>query len=533
MMRNLYHRARDSWANRSLHARVERVERFLSGIPPAPEYDTPVTVFNASTRLYRLSLNGAFSLLAAWALRARGVPVRHLVCHAGLAQCVLGTQRANYLLPPPCDRCIHLSGGLFPPNLSDALRLDHPIYRQAAHQLRAASLGEMEAFTWADLPLGRLCLPSLRWALRAHNLPDDPDTRALFRRYLASAASLTAAIETELEQNRPRCLVVFNGVMYPEAVARAVAERQGIPVITHEVGLRPQSAFFSHADATFRELDLPEGFALQPPMSHQLDAYLEKRFKGHFTMAGIQFWPQIESLPVHLTEQLNRFERMVPIFTNVIFDTSQIHANTLFETMFDWLDGMIPVIDAHPRTLFVLRAHPDEARPGKSSRESVSAWAAARRLADRPNVVFLGPNDPISSYELIRRAHIVLVYNSSIGLEASILGAAVLCAARARYTQLSTVFFPDSRAAYWAQLERILEEDQVAQPEGFRENARRFLYYELFHASLDLSSFLQPRRHEPGMVDFTAFDMQDLMRSPALEAICDGVLHCTSFVMPM
>jgi hypothetical protein len=36
-----------------------------------------------------------------------------------------------------------------------------------------------------------------------------------------------------------------------------------------------------------------------------------------------------------------------------------------------------------------------------------------------------------------------MIYNSTIGMEAAIMGAPVLCAGKARFTQLDTVFFPN------------------------------------------------------------------------------------------
>ena len=62
----------------------------------------------------------------------------------------------------------------------------------------------------------------------------------------------------------------------------------------------------------------------------------------------------------------------------------------------------------------------------KSSRETVEGWVASRAVDKEPNVVFVSPRETLSSYELIRRSKFVMVYNSTIGLEASILGAAVL-----------------------------------------------------------------------------------------------------------
>ena len=145
------------------------------------------------------------------------------------------------------------------------------------------------------------------------------------------------------------------------------------------------------------------------------------------------------------------------MFTNVIFDTSQPHANTVFEDMFAWLDLVLEVIRSHPETLFVIRAHPDELRVRKASRETVAAWVEATGADQEPNVIFVGPQETLSSYELILKSKFVLVYNSTIGLEASIMGAPVLCAGKARFTQYPTVFFPQSAAEARSKMEEFLE----------------------------------------------------------------------------
>ncbi len=514
-------------ADHRLRRQIARVESYLRAIRTADE--PPILFFNASTRIHRLSLNGAFSLLASWALRARGEPVRYVVCQRGLDLCILGTQRQQPQAAPPCGRCLRLSEWLFPEALVERLEFDSAEAAAADAELAHLDLAGLEAWTWKGLPLGALCLPGLRWALRRHHLTDDEATRLLYRRYLRSAASLAAQFKAILSRLRPRVLVVFNGITYPEAVVRQVARGMGIPVVTHEVGLRPYSAFFSYEDATFREVEIPPGFEMGPQEEARLDAYLKDRMRGRFTMAGIRFWPEMRPLPAWLQERMQAHRQMVPVFTNVVFDTSQVHANTLFEDMFDWLEALRRVIESHPETLFVIRAHPDEDRPGKESQESVSEWVRRMSVGERANVAFFAPSDYVSSYELIQRAKVVLVYNSSVGLEASILGKPVLCAGRARYTQVPTVFFPADREAYRIQLEAMLNADVVEVPAEFVTNARRFLYYELFHASLDFSPFLRPYPEAPGMVMFQDFNVPALVGSVDLTAVCSGLAGGSSF----
>ncbi len=155
---------------------------------------------------------------------------------------------------------------------------------------------EMMRFAWEGIPLGALCLPGLRWILRIHHLQDDESTRYLLREYILSAWNIAKKFEELLDQMQPRAVVVFNGQFFPEATARYLAQKRGIRVITHEVGLQPASAYFTEGEATAYPITIPELFEMNVDQDARLDAYLEERFQGNFTMAGIKFWPAMQGL---------------------------------------------------------------------------------------------------------------------------------------------------------------------------------------------------------------------------------------------
>lgn len=515
----------------------------------------PVVFFNASTRLTGLSQNAAFQLLAAWALRLLGVPVVQFVSQAGMSRCVLGTNRDDHTVPPPCTACVAQSRRLY--TAADVrwfTYAEDPDLAAALHGLSIAQLGAFEhAFPsrpslphasinphaptnpmQSSIPLGRLVLPSIRWALRRHDLSDDEPTRFLLCAYILSAYHVAREFAALVQQVQPSAAVIFNGIMYPEAAARWVAGQVGLQTITHEVSFQRFSAFFTHGEATAYPLDIPDDFDLSPEQNARLDGYLEQRFQGQFTMAGIRFWPEMRGLDEAFLHKAAQYRQIVPVFTNVIFDTSQVHANAVFPHMFAWLDLVLELIRSHPDTLFIIRAHPDEMRPGtaKQSRQSVRGWILRNQVDALPNVVFIDSQEYISSYELIQRAKFVIVYNSSIGLEASLMGRAVLCGGKARYTQYPTVFFPETIPAFQAQAEAFLAAEQAQIPGEFQRNARRFLYHQLFRASLPFDEFIQasPR---PGFVELKTFSWQDLLpeRSPVMGVLTEGILHGKPFLV--
>jgi hypothetical protein len=516
--------------------KIRRMARRIARLSPLSS-GAPIAFFKASTGIDDLSWNSGFHLLASWALRLKGVPVVYFACQAGMSRCVLGTSRDDPQRGMPCKSCIYQTKTLYSGLPSQVENQKSGVWwftfdreQELASSIAQLPLPELMAFEYQGLPLGKLCLPGLRWILRIHHLKDDEPTRYLLREYILSAWNVAQKFSRFLEATQPRAVVVFNGQFFPEAVARWVAQKRGLRVITHEVGLQPASAFFTEGEATAYPIYIPEEFELNAEQNARLDAYLTKRFQGDFTMAGIKFWPDMKGLDEAFLQKAAGFKQIVPIFTNVIFDTSQPHANTVFEDMFDWLDMTLEVIKKYPETLFVIRAHPDELRVRKSSRETVEDWVTRYRVCDEPNVVFIGPRETLSSYELIQKSKFVMVYNSTIGLEASIMGAAVLCAGRARFTQYPTVFFPQTPAEVRSTMEMFLQAEKIDVPPEFQRNARRFLYYQLFRTSLPFGDFLEPSVRTT-QARLKPFEPQSLLQSKSIQAILDGVLAGGGFLL--
>ncbi len=528
--------------------RIASMAKQVAKLEPEPS-GAPVVFFKASTGIDDLSWNSGFHLLASWAFRLQGIPVVYFACDAGMSHCVLGTNRENVQKAPPCKSCVYQSKTLYTglrsndfsrsrekatevATTSSVHWFDFEHNSQLAKAIANLSLQDLMNFEWDGNPLGTLCLPGLRWILRVHHLNDDESTRYLLREYILSAWNVAQKFGALLEQTQPRAVVVFNGQFFPEATARWVAQKRGIRVITHEVGLQPASAYFTDGEATAYPIHIPDEFEMNAEQDAKLDAYLAKRFQGDFSMAGIKFWADMQGLDESFLQKAAGFKQIVPVFTNVIFDTSQPHANTVFEDMFDWLDLVLEEIRAHPETLFVIRAHPDELRVRKASHETVAGWVEARRVPDLSNVVFVSPTETLSSYELILRSKFVMVYNSTIGLEAAIMGMPVLCAGKARFTQYPTVFFPQTIEEVRTKMKEFLVADSIDVPLEFKRHARGFLYYQLFRTSLPFGEFLEPSVRTT-QTRLKSFELEELApeKSKAIEAIFDGLLHDSDFLL--
>ena len=546
----IFDRIQKRLATRQNQQRILRLAREVSVHSQPTIGQKPVILFNASTRIQGLSLNAAFQMLTGWSLRLAGVPVVHFLCDSGLQPCVLGTNRDDHRTPPPCKACLAQSNRIY---TSASV---HPFQFQADAQLiqalEALDVSALSQFQFSTrpaglkldqkVPLGSLVLPAARWALRMHHLEDSEANRYLLRQYILSAYNVLGEFAATLQSTQPASVLVFNGIMYPEASARWVSKALGFPTYAHEVGFQRYSAFFTEGHPTAYPMDIPADFELTAAENQRLDDYLAKRFQGQFSMAGIQFWPEMRRLDEAFLEKAAQFKQIVPVFTNVVYDTSQVHANVVFPHMFAWLDCVLEIIHRHPETLFVIRAHPDEMRPNskKLSRESVREWVKRNKVDQLNNVIFIDSQEYLSSYELIQRSKFVIVYNSSIGLEATLLGVAVLCGGKARYTQVPMVYFPDSPGGFQDQAELFLNAGldttpvkSLPAPEQFVHNARRFLYYQLYRTSLPFDDFIEASPRQ-GFVQLRQFNWENLLPENSLtqQVIHNGLLKNQPFILP-
>jgi hypothetical protein len=511
-----------------------RLAQAVNARAKADKNQSPVIFFNASTRIRGHSLNAAFSLVASWAVRLHGTPVIHFACQAGMSRCLQGTNQDNVYQSMPCTLCLRQSRVNF-----GGSTIEYFNYKpdkdlsQALEGLGMQALIQYEhPFEEGKIPLGELVLPSVRWRLRRLTLDDDESTRFVIREFILSAWNVVCEFDGLLKRTNPQAVVLFNGQTFPEAVTYWLAARRGVRAITHEVSMYPLSGFFTTGQATALPMPMEANFELGSKENARLDELMQNRYQGKFSMAGIRFFPQMKGLDEAFRQKAAGFKQIVPIFTNVIFDTTQQHSNAFFPDMFTWLDRVLEVVKNHPETLFVVRAHPDETRAGKVSRESVAMWVERTGASSLSNFIFIGPDEYISSYELIRKAKFTMIYNSTIGLESSIMGVPVLCAGSARFTDFGTVFFPASADSYFQQLENYLSAANVKIPKEHIQNARRFFYFHYFIASLRFDDFLEPSAQR-GFVTWKKFPFQLLSGSanPTISALLDGILNNGKFLL--
>jgi hypothetical protein len=79
----------------------------------------------------------------------------------------------------------------------------------------------------------------------------------------------------------------------------------------------------------------------------------------------------------------------------------------------------------------------------------------------------------------------------------------------------------------------MLNADTIEVPEVFRQNARRFLYYQLYCSSLPFNDMVENEGLRRGYVKMKRLSWQKLLpeNSDAIKAILDGILRGGNFLL--
>lgn len=477
------------------------------------------------------STHVAWESVLAMGLRLRGADPRFFLCGGGLSQCDSkhpDLPRVNY---SQCHRCMRWGFGVL-----DALELRYTLLKQvldpqtvrmAEEAVASVRPDEFTGLSLDGIPVAEYTRPSLTRALgRGRNWPDriSADIR---RGFLVSAAKMSFAVPRLLDDIRPAVVVMTNGLFFAERLMFEEALRRGIPVVTYEKGKHLDHIVVARNRAVVRyEMDDDWPVWRDRPLTSEenrlLDESMGSRQKGK--VGNEPLWT---SMTADREEVLRRLaldpaRLTVSLFTNVAWDTSVYGSDGAFPNMLAWVAETIRYFAEHPRLQLVVRIHPAEVRlTGQVSR--VQLTREIQRICPTlpPNVRVVSPGDDLSSYTLLALSHSVVVYTSTIGLEAAVAGKPVLMGGRVHYAGRGFTFDAASPEGYRSLLARF---SNSLTPDPMSQTLARRYAYLFFHR------FMHPlravREKVAGHPRFAFNSLEQLMpgMDASLDRICDFIL---------
>ena len=392
------------------------------------------------------------------ALELRGAKVCFYLCGGVLPQCDFKPPTDPKVTPGLCSRCAGFGTRMLRAMDFDIIQMNEVLNASERDELllslRESSPQDVLDFELDGNPLGQWILPSVQRSLLRGDVGGDIWSTATLNGYLESAVMYSHISKRLLDLLAPDVVVLTNGSFFAERIMLERCKSSGVDVVAYERGQRTNSIIVSR-DApvvpfeTTTIFDRWKELPLTRSQRAQVDAYLNQRSTGN---VGVQeIWPVIEKNKEAIAKRLH-FDVRKPIvtaYTNILWDTAVFRRDRAFEGLFQWVTETIGAAETMPDVQFLLRIHPAEVRlPLLESRDRISDRIdrLAKPLPD--NLRIIRPEDSASSYELMEMSKAILVYTSTIGLEAAARGLPVVVGGITHYGDKGFTFDTNRSADY-------------------------------------------------------------------------------------
>jgi hypothetical protein len=324
---------------------------------------------------------------------------------------------------------------------------------------------------------------NVTWILRGR-VPTDQEQRVVDRIKGSLTRSLPL-VRTALDRPDVDCLVVPGGVYGTSGLYVHEGNARGFRVATFDTDRRIAQICASGVAA--QNGDIPRAF-------NALWGSGEQSRAQAIEIARAEFQSRLENNDSYGFQALpaggSGFgpEGGVLIPLNVEWDTAALGRHVHFANTTDWVTATVERIldrDAGP---VIVRQHPSERRKLQRSQLDV-ALALRERFGDDPRCRFVAADDPISSYDLLVSARLVLPFVSTIAMEAAGIGKPVLISGSCYYSGLGFVWSAASRQDYFELLDRGLSGELPPLPD---QSARAWTCYYLAAVTNRVSTDFTP-----------------------------------------
>lgn len=316
------------------------------------------------------------------------------------------------------------------------------------------NLSECINYEFEGVPIGKFARKSVLRYFLTGSLTESDEILGIFKKFITAGLRYSVAFNKVLN-DRPgiEYIILNNGSLVFEAIARSICVQRGITYMTYETYIGNNSLIYKKngpvMDLNWEDeyKSFIKNFTLDDTVKLKVDGFFNdlKQGVGMYAILNKE----------HRDDKLAGVERYACLFTNLNYDTAVIDKNFLFESMEKWI---ISVIDfwkkSNPDVTLVIRVHPGELKLVTASKEFLGDWIRKACGNDEKILVF-DADELINSYELIKGMEYGLIYSSTIGLEIARAGKPCLVAGLPWFRDKSFVIYPHSADEYFEKTESL------------------------------------------------------------------------------
>lgn len=336
-----------------------------------------------------------------------------------------------------------------------------------------------------EYPVGAWVKSSVHSHLRINTVDlANPKHCTALRSYIYSGVIAINCINRLLDDLQPTIMLLFNGRMAATRIAMELAMERGIRVVCHERGLTKESLLLFENESCLalrpyaKLWDEWGNTPLAKPEVAQVTQWLVDRAQGanlNWKTFSVQSSLGVVGDFLHA----NQGKKIWSLFTSSMDEiVTDPEYSSVFVTQYRWVEETVAFARNHPAIALVIRVHPNSGGKNSTGRNMEELNFFQQLRATLPsNAVLVMPDDKVSSYALIDRTDLGLVYGSTVALELACRGKPVLLAARTPWMSCSSIKLLTEPETYHALLaSQVSKTPDTAEREKIALAAYRFAY---------------------------------------------------------
>ncbi len=365
-----------------------------------------------------------------------------------------------------------------------------------------------------DLPISTYVLSSVHSHLRINSIDlKTPKHVSTVRSYLFSGIIALILIRRMLEVEKPAIVLLFNGRLSVTRIALELCKRSGIRVVCHERGRVSESLLLWENESclSLRPFQLLSQRWRDIPLSTceftKAARWIDDRRNGKsLSWKAFSVDGTLGSAGEFI--QLHSGKQVLGLFTS---STDEVAAEDAFKSSFgsqqEWIRQTVDLVKSNPQIALIIRVHPNSGSKSSTGTNHDEIDFFHQLAENLPvNVYLIRPDDPASSYSLLKHLTVGLAYCSTIALEMACLGIPVACAATSPWTFCDSIQLIKNPSDYRNLLNNLISLHGSSETRLSRiRSTMRFVYAYVYRWNIPFPLVRMPDVHN-GILDCKSSD---------------------------
>ena len=452
-------------------------------------------------------------------LRWRGHPVTYVICDGLFSDCDMFWE--STCGPRPDNACAICQSnvqrsltdlGIQSTPLSKYRQIDHnAVAKEFVEQIKDSELLEV---CFDGYQISNYIKSSVHSHLRINSIDlDNQKHRSTLRSYIYSGIIALVLIRRMLSIEQPSIVLLFNGRLAITRIALELCKELGIRVVCHERGIEAESLLLWENESCLSlrpYKKLAENWRTIPLNATEfvrIAQWLDDRQKGkNLNWKAFSVEGSMGEVGDFISRNAGR--TILGLFTS---STDELVAEDEFKSAFgtqqDWIQHNINIAISNSEIVLLIRVHPNSGSKNSNgvNHDEINYFNELKKSLPE-NVHIISADDHCSSYALLNKISVGLVYVSTIGLEIACRGIPVICAANSPWVFCDAIHNINSHSEYDDLLLTLISSGTTRENRYIRTRAAmRFAYAIVYRWGISFPLIRMPNPHT-GILDCRSVD---------------------------